>query len=65
MSPVERFLAHRVREEWHWLQSIDPHATEEDAMDYLHGQCALDQGACRYWVSAYCQFDCPFRPEAW
>ena len=63
-AAAERFLRHRLREEWAWLrQHHDPQATEADALAYLRSQCGFAPGACRYQATDYCLDDCPFRPE--
>lgn len=64
MDPAERFLRHRVREEWEWLRlHHDPHATEAEALAYVRSQCGFVNGRCAYAQSDYCVFDCPFRLE--
>lgn len=64
MNGADRFLAHRLHEEWVWMRgNIDPHATEADALAYLRSQCGFDDGGCAYAPSDYCRLDCPFRPE--
>lgn len=66
MTPQERFLAHRVGEEWLWLRlNANAQATREDALEYLRSQCGYHNGHCRYVTSAYCEIDCPYRPEDW
>lgn len=65
MDHAERFLLHRVAEEWIWIKlHTDPDATEADVLAYLRSQCGLTEPRqCRYAPSEYCVLDCPYRPE--
>jgi hypothetical protein len=61
----DRFLQHRIREEWQWMQdNYEEDITERDALDHLLQECGqTDDGDCLHAGSEYCDFDCPFRDE--
>ena len=61
----DRFLAHRIRSTWQWMQDNfddDDEVTEEDALDYLREECGqTPDGGCLLAGSEQCDFECPFR----
>lgn len=59
----DRFLQHRIHEEWQWMQdNDDEEVTEQDALDHLLQECGqTDDGDCLLGGSESCDFECPFR----
>jgi hypothetical protein len=60
-----RFLQHRIHEEWQWMQdNYEGDITEQDALDHLLAECGqTNDGDCLQAGSEYCDFECPFRDE--
>jgi hypothetical protein len=59
----DRFLQHRLREEWQWMQdNYEGDITEQDALEHLLQECGqTGDGDCLLAGSEQCDFECPFR----